>query len=300
MERRTLGTSNLHISSIGLGGMSLPTNVEEARSIIEAALAAGINYFDTADLYNKGINEEIMGTLLKPYRNDIILATKVGNRWTEGEEGWHWDPSKSHIEKAVKESLRRLQTDTIDLYQLHGGTIDDPWDEIINTFEGLKKEGLIREYGISSIRPNVLKRFLPNSDAVSVMMQYSMLDRRSEEWFDYIKEQRASVVTRGTLAKGLLTHHWKERAQRAGGYINYAVDELINVLGQLDASYEDIHALALAFNLANPAVASTVIGASSVTQLEESIAAYHRISKIGDLQQALALTKADIYKEHRD
>ena len=300
MEKRKLGKSDLHISALSLGCMSLPTDVKKARPIIEAAIAAGINYFDTADLYDKGLNEEVIGEILKPYRQDIILATKVGNEWHDNKEGWSWNPSKKHIENGVKESLRRLQTDYIDVYQLHGGTIDDPWDEIIDTFNGLKKEGVIREYGISSIRPNVLKRFLPNSDAVSVMMQYSILDRRPEEWFDWITTQGASVVSRGTLAKGLLTKEWDVRSEKLNGYMEYSVTELKNVLTQLNAKYSDLHTLAIGFNLGNPAVASTVIGASSVNQLETSIVAYQLIDQIKDFEPVYSITNAAYYKEHRD
>lgn len=279
--------------------MSLPTNIEETRPIVATALDAGINYFDTADLYDNGINEEIIGNLLKPHRHDIILATKVGNHWNKDNNGWRWDPSPQHIQTAVRNSLRRLQTDYIDLYQLHGGTIDDPWDEIIDTFEQLKKEGLIREYGISSIRPNVLKRYLPDSNAISVMMQYNLLDRRAEEWFDFIENQGASVVTRGSIAKGLLTANWRKQLAKSNGYLTYTQEELQHVLATLDASFEDIHALALAFNLTHPTVASTVIGASSATQLRENIIAYERKEKIQDLKLALETTKADVYTEHR-
>src|SRR5690606_30287960 len=126
-----------------------------------------------------------------PHRKDVFIATKVGNQWTPGEDSWTWNPSPSHIVNGLKMSLRRLQTDYVDVYQLHGGTIDDPWDDIIETFEQLKKEGLIREYGISSIRPNVFKPFLENSNAVSNMMQYSILDRRPEEWFNNIVNSNA-------------------------------------------------------------------------------------------------------------
>lgn len=280
--------------------MSLPTNIEEARPIVATALDAGINYFDTADLYERGINEEILGNLLKPHRHKIVLATKVGNRWNKDNNSWNWDTSPKYIQSAIRESLRRLQTDYIDLYQLHGGTIDDPWDEIIDTFEQLKKEGLIREYGISSIRPNVLKRYLPDSDAISVMMQYSLLDRRAEEWFDFIENQGASVVTRGSIAKGLLTANWRERLAKSNGFLTYSHNELQQVLSTLDASFEDIHALALAFNLKLPAIASTVIGASSVTQILENISAYERSKKITDVNIAMSATKAEIYTEHRD
>lgn len=298
MKKRALGSSNIHISEISLGCMSLPTNLAEARPILAAAIDAGINYFDTADLYDKGINEEMVGTLLKPNRQDIILATKVGNRWDDHGDGWSWDPSPSHIKNGVKDSLRRLQTDYIDVYQLHGGTMDDPWDEIIDTFEGLKKDGLIREYGISSIRPNVIKRYLPASSAVNVMMQYSLLDRRPEEWFNTIQANGASVVTRGTVAKGLLTSKWREKIGK--GYLSYSDNELQETLSSLEMSFEDIHALALAFNLRNATVASTVIGARNVEQLQENIAAYERMDSVGELTGALDLTKAELYMEHRE
>ena len=139
--------------------MSLSTNKKKAAEIVAMALDAGINYIDTADLYDFGSNEEMIGAILGKRRQDVIVATKVGNRWTEGVEGWHWDASSSYIKEALHASLKRLGTDYIDVYQLHGGTIEDDWDGIIDTFEELKKNGLIREYGISSIRPNVLKRF---------------------------------------------------------------------------------------------------------------------------------------------
>ena len=117
---------------------------------------------DTADLYDFGTNEEIVGEAIKNRRQDLILATKGGNRFEKGKPGWDWDPSKAYIKEAVKQSLKRLQTDYIDLYQLHGGTIDDPIDETIEAFEELVEEGVIRYYGISSIRPNVIKEYAKN------------------------------------------------------------------------------------------------------------------------------------------
>lgn len=299
MKKRKVGNSSIEISEISLGCMSLPTSVFEAKDIVNTALEYGINYFDTADLYDKGINEEIIGELLKAHRHEIILATKVGNRWNEGEEGWHWDPSPSHIEQGVKESLRRLKTDYIDIYQLHGGTINDPWDDIIGTFEKLKKEGYIREYGISSIRPNVFKPFLQKSNAISNMMQFSILDRRPEEWFEDISKVGASVVTRGSIAKGLLTKEWPTRLEKSTGYLSYSKDELQEVLTNLQKEYDDIHALALAYNLSHPVVASTVIGASSKKQLLDNIAAYEKVQSIQNISMVQQLTKKEIYTEHR-
>ncbi len=299
MKKRQLGSSDLFLSEISLGGMSLSTDKERAAGIVDMALEAGINYFDTADLYDLGVNETIIGETLGKRRQDIILATKVGNRWTEGVEGWHWDASPSYIKKALHASLQRLGTDYIDVYQLHGGTIEDDWDGIINTFEDLKKDGLIREYGISSVRPNVLQRFLPASSAKSIMMQYSALDRRPEEWFDYIAGEGASVVTRGTVAKGLLTNTWQDRLQRGNGYNSYAPDELTTTLAGLATHYDDLHALALAFNLKESTIASTVIGASSQAQLAQTLAAYEKSMEILDFDKANELTKSELYQDHR-
>ncbi|RDV32796.1 aldo/keto reductase [Lysinibacillus capsici] len=299
MKKRQLGTSELFISEISLGGMSLSTDKTQAAAIVDMALDAGINYIDTADLYDYGANEEIIGATLGKRRHDVILATKVGNRWAEGVDGWHWDTSPSYIKEAVHASLRRLGTDYIDVYQLHGGTIEDDWDEIIDTFEGLKKEGLIREYGISSIRPNVLQRFLPASSARSVMMQYSALDRRPEEWFNFIAKQGASVVTRGTVAKGLLTNSWQQRLQHVNGFNTYTAEELTTTLTDLALHYNNLHALAIAFNLKEPTIASTVIGASSQQQLAQTLASYEKINSITDFKVANELTKNEYYQEHR-
>ncbi|WP_342550840.1 aldo/keto reductase [Lysinibacillus sp. FSL M8-0216] len=299
MKKRKLGSSELFISEISLGGMSLSTDKEQAATIVDMALDAGINYMDTADLYDLGANEEIIGAALGKRRQEIILATKVGNRWTEGVEGWQWDASPSYIKQAIHASLKRLGTDYIDVYQLHGGTIEDDWNGIIDTFEGLKKEGLIREYGISSIRPNVLQRFLPASSAKSVMMQYSALDRRPEEWLELIANEGASVVTRGTVAKGLLTNSWQQRLQRVNGFNNYSSEELTTTLTNLASQYNDLHALALAFNLKESAIASTVIGASSQEQLAQTLSAYENMAAITNFEVANTLTKNEQYVEHR-
>ena len=299
MKKRQLGSSELFISEISLGGMSLSTDKNKAAGIVDMALDAGINYFDTADLYDFGANEEMIGAILGKRRQHVKLATKVGNRWNEDKEGWHWDASPSYIKEAVRASLKRLGTDYIDVYQLHGGTLEDDWEGIIETFEDLKKDGLIREYGISSIRPNVLKRFLPASSARSVMMQYSALDRRPEEWLDFIAKEGASVVTRGTVAKGLLTNSWQERSQQGSGFNTYTAEKLTTALTNLASQYDDLHALAIAFNLKESAIASTVIGASSQEQLAQTLAAYEKIDSISDFTAANELTKAELYLEHR-
>ncbi|MBK3494286.1 aldo/keto reductase [Viridibacillus sp. YIM B01967] len=298
MNSRKLGNSELTISEIGLGCMSLPTDEKTAKWIVDAAVDHGITYFDTADLYDRGVNEKLVGKALSSKRQDIILATKVGNVWNKDGEGWHWDPSKKNIEFQVKESLRRLQTDYIDLYQLHGGTIEDPWDDITDAFDSLKKEGVIRAYGISSIRPNVIKEFLPKSAATSVMMQYSLLDRRPEEWFDVLEENSVSIVTRGSLAKGLLTNDWQKRIAKTNSYQTYSQDELQSTLEKIAGNATDVHAAAIAYVLQSPVVASAVVGASSKEQLEATIIAYNKALSL-DVKELGELTKKDVYNAHR-
>ncbi|MDO5660667.1 MAG: aldo/keto reductase, partial [Staphylococcus xylosus] len=134
MQKNVL-RSGIEVSELGLGCMSLGTDYNKAEPIIERAIEHGITYFDTADIYDKGINEDIVGKALKKYqdRDDIVIGTKVGNHLAE-DGSTFWDPSKSYIKEAVKDSLKRLGLDHLDLYQLHGGTIDDPLDETISAF----------------------------------------------------------------------------------------------------------------------------------------------------------------------
>ena len=279
--------------------MSLPTEQAAANNIIQVALENGITYFDTADLYNNGENEKIVGNALKSNRQNVILATKVGNRLNKSGEGWSWDPSKEWITEAVHASLKRLQTDYIDVYQLHGGTMEDDVHEVIDTMETLQKEGVIREYGISSIRPNVIERFLRKSNAVSVMMQYSLLDRRPEEWFSLLEDHQASLFTRGTVAKGLLSAGGLTRANKTKEYLSYTQKELVETIEKLQALEAPMASIALQYALQRNVTGSMIIGASSSEQLLESIEAYKQQVPENILLKAAELTKQDVYMEHR-
>ena len=295
MKKRELGKSGLFVSEIGFGCMSLPNDLDESKRIVDAALNAGINYFDTADLYDAGKNEELIREALKGKRQEVILATKAGNKLNADGAGWTWDSSKEHIMDAVKNSLLRLGTDYIDVYQLHGGTMEDDIEETIDAFQSLKKEGLIRQYGISSIRPNVIKRFLESGSAVSVMMQYNLLDRRPEEWFPMIHRLGASVITRGTIAKGYLTSEGMSRASKTDGFVDYDADALKQVIGSLDSKTEDLHAAAIAFVLEEKTVGSALIGARTTEQLLASIIAYEKKISGLEIAQLRNITKTNVY-----
>ena len=190
MEYCTLGNSMLKISRIGFGTMSLEAENPVSGRLLLQALDGGMNYFDTADLYQQGKLESLIGKTFLNKRDQVVLCTKVGNQWRADGTGWDWNPSKKYILDSVDQSLKRLQTDYIDLYQLHGGTLEDPINDIVEAFEFLKKTGKIRYYGISSIRPTVIREYVKRSAIISVMMQYSLLDRRpEEEMLPFLKEK---------------------------------------------------------------------------------------------------------------
>jgi aryl-alcohol dehydrogenase-like predicted oxidoreductase len=303
MKKRRLGTSDLFVSEVGFGCMSLGTNETEAIRILHAALDQGINFLDTADLYDYGLNEEFVGKALKGKREDVIVATKVGNRWTEEKNGWSWDPSKAYIKEEVKESLRRLGTEYIDLYQLHGGTIEDNIDETIEAFEELKQEGIIRYYGISSIRPNVIREYTARSQIVSVLMEYSILNRRPEELFPLLKEQNISVIARGPLAKGLLTDNNGKKLEKAKekGYLSYDYHTLTNTIDAIkESTHRPLGETAIQYCLHNPIVASVIPGASSIEQLAQNVQAGTAPALTEkEYKQIQAIVKQDIYTAHR-
>ncbi|WP_145024489.1 aldo/keto reductase [Paenibacillus sp. Y412MC10] len=302
MKRNQLGTSELNISEIGLGCMSLGTDEAQAERIVHAALERGVNFLDTADLYDSGRNEEIVGKAIRGRRQDVVLATKVGNRRIPGKEGWVWDPSKAYIRSAVKESLRRLQTDYIDLYQLHGGTLDDPIDDTIEAFEELKQEGVIRYYGISSIRPNVIREYVKRSGIVSVMSQYSILDRRpEEEVLPLLADNRISVIARGPVASGVLTEQGGAKVTK--GYLDYSPNELIQIREQLQRLVKNDRSMgqtAIRYALANPVVATAIAGASSLEQLIHNTAAGDAPALTDEeIERIRSFSKANQYTAHR-
>lgn len=298
MNKVSLGKSDLEVSELGFGCMSLGLDHKHNAQLLHYAVEHGINYFDTADLYDQGENEITVGKAFKGMRDQVILATKVGNEWKDDASGWDWNPSKVYIKQAIFKSLKRLQTDYIDLYQLHGGTIDDPIEETIQAFEELKTEGWIRFYGISSIRPNVIRDYIDKSNIVSNMMQYSLLDRRpEEEMLPLLKKNNISVVVRGAVAKGLLIN------KEATDYLEYSKEEISDLQKELALLCDESRQasqLALRYVLADPTVATVALGVSGLEQLKDNL----KLVDIPPLtteevSQLRELTKAVIYKTHR-
>ena len=271
MTYQLLGKSSLLISKIGFGCMSLQPTQQDFPFLIDQAIDNGINFFDTADLYDAGQNEINIGKAVRAKRNKLIIATKVGNQLRTDGTGWDWNPRKKYIIAAAEQSLRRLQTDYIDLYQLHGGTIEDPIDETIEAFELLQEQGKIRYYGISSIRPNVIHEYVQRSNIVSVMMQYSLADRRPEETcLALLKKNNIGVLARGTVAGGLLA------GKTAAPYLGFSETEIMTVSKAVQAATppnSKAAATAIRFVLQQPAISSAVVGIRTEAQLKEVLQA---------------------------
>ena len=298
MHYAILGNTHLRVSRIGFGCMSIKADEANGIPLIQQALDNGINYFDTADLYEQGANESLLGKALTGRRHQAIIATKVGNQWRPDGSSWDWNPTKAYIISAVEQSLRRLRTDHIDLYQLHGGTIEDPVDETIEAFELLKSQGKILHYGISSIRPNVIRTWTERSAIASVMMQYSLLDRRPEETaLQLLQSKGIGVVVRGSVAQGLLA------GKGPKPYLDHpeaAVARAAQAIKDITGDDKDGAQTAIGFTLHHPAVTAAIVGIRTPEQLQQAL-------KAGDAppltnEQWTALSEAAPaldYREHR-
>ncbi|MCC9136045.1 aldo/keto reductase [Pontibacter silvestris] len=298
MKYNQLGKSDIKISEVSFGCMSLGEDHEANAKLLHTAFDNGINYFDTADLYQKGENELTLGKAFKAIRDKVVIATKVGNQWRSDGSGWNWNPSKSYILQAVEESLKRLQTDYIDLYQLHGGTLDDPIEETIEAFEQLKHQGKIRQYGISSIRPNVIREYVKRSNIVSNMMQYSLLDRRPEETsLDLLQENNISVLTRGSYTQGLLVNKPPKQ------YLTFSEDEVrkaAEAVQSVAGTSRTTAEVAVRYVLHHRAVTSSVLGIRTSEQLQDAIQVANAKPLSEDEIDALRrAVRPIVYEQHR-
>ncbi|MFP9115534.1 aldo/keto reductase [Flavobacterium sp. RHBU_3] len=286
------------VSVTSFGCMSLKSASTENDSLINTAINNGINLFDTADLYDKGDNEILLGKALKNKRKDVFISTKVGNRWRLDGSGWDWCPRKEYILTAVDESLRRLGTDYIDLYLLHGGTIDDPIDEIIEAFERLVDSGKIRSYGLSSIRPNVIREYVNRSNITAVMTQYSLLDRRPEEaTLKLLQDNNIGVLARGTVASGLLA------GKAAAPYVGLSEEQVTAIQNGLNTNIQSgstAAETALRYVIDNPAITTAVVGIRTSQQLTDALTAANA-APLTDAQRSIlaSIWEGNIYAEHR-
>jgi aryl-alcohol dehydrogenase-like predicted oxidoreductase len=287
MNYRQLGNSGVRVSVIGMGTNRFGNKVEKAAvsDILDAALDLGINFIDTADVYANGRSEETLGAALKGRWDRFVLATKVHFKTGDGPNDY--GSSRYHIMNGVEASLRRLQTDHIDLYQLHRWDAFTPIAETMRALDDLVSSGKVRYIGASAFaawqlaQANLLAEFKQWSAFVSVQSHYHMLEREVErEVLPYCQYQNIGFIPYFPLAGGFLTGKYKrgqeaptgsrgEESSYVQGYMTEANYDRIEQLAAWAAAHERTLAeLAHAWLLAQPQVCSVISGLTRLEHLQ--------------------------------
>jgi aryl-alcohol dehydrogenase-like predicted oxidoreductase len=297
MKKRRLGNTGLEVSSLALGGNVFGWTVDEpaAFTILDAFVTGGGNLIDTADSYSRwvtgnrgGESETIIGKWMKlrGARDKIIIATKVGSEMASGKRGL----SKSYILRAAEDSLRRLQTNYIDLYQSHFDDPDTPLEETLDAYGQLMKEGKIRAIGASNFSAERLSEALEISrdnglpSYESLQPRYNLYDRAGYErkLEPFCREKGLAVITYYSLASGFLTGKYRSdkdlsksiRGQGSKLYMNERGFLILKALDQVAKQYHSSPAsVSLAWLMARPGITAPISSATSVEQLQDLIAA---------------------------
>jgi aryl-alcohol dehydrogenase-like predicted oxidoreductase len=287
MNYRQLGNSGVRVSVIGMGTNRFGNKVEKAAvsTILDAALDLGINFIDTADVYANGRSEETLGEALKGRWDRFVLATKVYGKMGDGPNDY--GTSRYHIMNGVEASLRRLQTDHIDLYQLHRWDTNTPLEETMRALDDLVSSGKVRYIGASNYaawqlaQANLLAEFNRWPAFVSVQSHYHMLERDVEqEVIAYCQYQNIGFIPYFPLAGGFLTGKYKRGEEAPAGsrgesspYVQrYMTDANYDRIEQLStwAKTRDrsLTELAHAWLLAQPQVCSVISGLTRLEHLQ--------------------------------
>ena len=294
---RPLGRSGLHVSPICLGGNVFGWTVDEAMShrLLDAWVDAGMNFVDTADVYSRwvtghagGESETIIGTWLKKSgkRDRIVLATKVGKPMGDTDKGL----SKAYIRRAVEASLKRLQTDVIDLYQSHDDDAATPLEESMGAFADLIREGKVRAIGASNYSAPRLAEAVATSERLvlpryeSLQPLYNVVDRAVYE--DALEQvcvdNGLGVINFYGLASGFLTGKYRikddlGKSLRGANVGKYLTERNLAILETLDAVADTVGAttaqVALAWQIARPSITAPIASATSIAQLDGLVAA---------------------------
>jgi aryl-alcohol dehydrogenase-like predicted oxidoreductase len=297
MKRRKLGKSGLEISPLCFGGNVFGWTVNRKKSfqLLDAFVDAGFNFIDTADVYSRwapgnqgGESETIIGEWFKKsgHRKDVIIATKVGLEMGQDMKGL----SRNYIFRAVEDSLKRLQTDTIDLYQSHVDDPDTPLEETLQAFQELIKQGKIRAIGASNYGAARLaesleiskKQGLPAYDSLQPL--YNLYDREDFEknLEPFCREKGLGVITYFSLASGFLTGKYRSsrdlsKSIRGGMVEKYLTSRGNKILKSLDKTAEQLNStpakVSLAWLLSKPSITAPIASVSNMEQLKELIEA---------------------------
>jgi aryl-alcohol dehydrogenase-like predicted oxidoreductase len=293
MKMRKLGNSGLEVSPLAFGGNVFGWTVDEPTSfrLLDAFMAAGFNFIDTADVYSKwapgnkgGESESILGDWLKSRgnRHQVVIATKVGSEMSPGQKGL----SKAYILRAAEESLKRLQTDYIDLYQSHINDPDTPLSETLEAYAQLMEQGKVRAIGASNYPAERLREALQISKEFglpryqSLQPNYNLYDRADYETNleAVCCENGLGVIPYFSLASGFLTGKYRAEADLATGQRGpfvkkYLSDRGFRILRALDELALSLHStpakISLAWLMARPSITAPIASATTLEQLND-------------------------------
>jgi len=298
MQYRELGRTGIRVSAIGFGGWAIGgaaeasgaplgwgrTSDDESLAAIRRARELGVTLYDTADSYGFGRSESLLGIVLSRYRQEVVIATKVGVARSKSGE-LKKDFSRQHIFHAVDGSLKRLRTDYIDLYQMHNPTIEElRREEIQEAMERLQDAGKIRFWGVSVSTPEEGMEIMQRGWAHALQVLYNILNQApAQALFPVAKEKGYGIIARVPLASGLLTGKFRIDSLFASDDVRQnfltprrlqeaieRVDEAKSIIG---GAAKNLAEGALRFVLADEAVSSTVPGARNPRQVEMNVAA---------------------------
>ncbi|MEK4353756.1 aldo/keto reductase [Paenibacillus sp. FSL R5-0475] len=290
MNFKRLGNSGLQVSALGLGTNAFGKRADQDTSIqiVHTALDHGINFIDTANIYAGSESERIIGLALESRRHEAVLATKAGLVKHDGPNGS--GSSRHHLMQELEDSLRRLKTDYVDLYQIHTFDPNTPLEETLRTLDDMVSSGKVRYIGASNYTAWQLMKAIGISEArsfakyISIQCSYSLADRTPEnELLSLCLDQGVGIIPYFPLAGGILTGKYNSNGSAPSGsradtdpnfkrFLNHERIELGNKVGQIAEELgASSTALSLAWLMNRPAVSTVIVGATRVEQLEQNL-----------------------------
>lgn len=309
MQQRYLGKNRLAVSALGLGCMGLShgygpaTDIPQAIELIRAAVAQGVTFFDTAEVYGPYLNEELVGQALKPYRQQVVIVTKFGFTYGDDNKQQILNSHPETIRKTVEGSLRRLQTDVIDLLYQHRVDPDVPIEEVAGTVKDLIAEGKVKHFGMSEAGAATIRRAHAIQPLTALQSEYSMWWREPEkEIIPLLEELGIGLVPFSPLGKGFLTgtinastvfsaEDFRRRVPRFAPEALAANEKLAALVQKLAQAHQATAAqIALAWLLAQKPWIVPIPGTTKQERLKENLGAADiqlSATDIADINQAL-------------